>query len=82
MGGVSLPLSLHPQTAQLADAVSFAFVFQRHVLSQSICGMLLQLLLGLGSLDFFRKYCSSGKEKSKPEFKVATWFKIKLIRQK
>lgn len=76
---VSLPLSLHPQTDQLADRTTFPFVFRRHVLSQSTCATLLQLHQGLGAVDFFRKYCSSVKDKSKPEFKVATWFKIKLI---
>lgn len=45
MREVSLPLSLHLQTGQLPDATTFGFVFHRHVLRQSVCGMLLQLLL-------------------------------------
>lgn len=50
MRKVSLPLFLHPQTDQLADAttITFAFVFHRRVLPESS--------EGLAAIDFFRKY--------------------------
>lgn len=59
MRKVSLPLFLHPQNDQLANATTtFAFVFHRCVLPESS--------EGLGAIDFFKKYCSSVKDKSEP----------------